>query len=274
MMPMQNNSFRSFGGLWLILSNKRKFQAKLILLLMLIASVVEIFSIGLVMPFLTSLSNPEKVIIELEKYFPVLSLSTFSLEELRISLLAIFLFMTIISGFIRYTLLYSQIRYGHAVGADLCLSIFSNKLHLPYKFHANSNSSKLISDIKRSDDLVGQILFAFLFMLSSFAMMIFMVTFLLFISPKITIFSILFFSTIYFLILLLSRRKISSLGKVMNDNITKRMKVLQEGFGGVRDIIVDQSQKYFEESFSKTDLPYRSSAALIQVFSSAPRYVV
>jgi ATP-binding cassette, subfamily B, bacterial PglK len=274
MSKPKENILSSFVELWSAISDRRKYQGKLILILMLISSIVEVFSIGLVLPFLTSLLHPEEFVSTLSVYLPELDFSDFTPSELRFYLLIVFLVMTVFSGFVRYILLYTQIKFGHAVGADLSRKVFSCKLHLPYKYHAKTSSSKLISDIKRSDDVVGQILFPFLFFISSLTMIIFMVSFLLFINPFITIASILFFTTIYFLILILTRGRISKIGKVMNDNITKRMKVLQEGFGSVRDIIIDRSQNYFEDSFSKADLSYRNSAALIQIYSSAPRYAV
>ena len=260
--------------LWRILLDRRRLQAKLILSLMLVSSVVEIFSIGLVMPFLTSLSQPEKVVNLLAEYLPSFDLSRLDYSELQFYLLLIFLIMTIFSGFVRYSLLYTQIKFGHAVGSDICKKIFSFKLNLPYKYHAKTSSSKFLSDIQRADEVVGQILFPFLFLISSLTMVVLMLFFLLFISLSITISSVFIFGTIYFLILFFTRKKISNLGAIMNNNTTKRMKILQEGFGGVRDIIIDRSQHYFEDSFSKADLPYRNSAALIQVFSSAPRFAV
>lgn len=268
------NLLNSFSELWDALSDHRKFQGKYILFLMLVASVVEIFSIGLVMPFLTSLSEPEKVISTLAYLIPRLDLSMLNDSDLRLYLLISFVSMTIISGLIRYLLLFFQIKYGHAVGADFGLQVFSTKLHLPFKYHANTKSSKLIADIQRADEVVGQILFPILFILSSSIMIVFIILLLIFINPYAIFISILFFTILYLLILKLTRKKIINHGQIMNNNISKRMKVLQDGFGSLRDIIVDQSHNYFKDKFSKADLPYRAAAALIQVYSAAPRFVV
>ena len=177
MHSTNKNSLTSVFELWAVLRDHRKVQAKYILLLMLVASFVEIFSIGLVMPFLTSLSDPEKVISTLGDYLPRLDLSMLSASDLKLYLLLGFLSMTIISGSIRYLLLFFQIKYAQSVGADLGLQVFSYKLHLPYKYHANTNSSKLIADIQRSDEVVGQILFPILFFISSLTMIIIMISF-------------------------------------------------------------------------------------------------
>jgi ATP-binding cassette, subfamily B, bacterial PglK len=274
-MPVSNrNLLTSYSELWGVLSDLRKFQAKSVLFLMIVASVVEIFSIGLVMPFLTSLSEPEKVVSTLANLIPRLDLSMLNDSDLRLYLLLSFISMTIISGLIRYLLLFLQTRYAHAVGADIGLHVFSTKLHLPFKYHANTKSSKLIADIQRADEVVGQILFPILFIFSSIIMIVFIVLFLIFINPYVIFISIVFFTILYLLILKFTRNKIVNYGEVLNNNIPKRMKALQDGFGAVRDIIIDRSHEYFKDNFWKADRPYRAASASVQIFSAAPRFVV
>jgi len=47
--------------LWMNISKKRKKQFWLLLILMIITSLLEVLSIGLVLPFLGILANPEEV---------------------------------------------------------------------------------------------------------------------------------------------------------------------------------------------------------------------
>ena len=59
--PSVKNIYHDLTSLWVHLNPKRRFQASLILILMVIASIAEIVSIGAVLPFLGVLTSPEVI---------------------------------------------------------------------------------------------------------------------------------------------------------------------------------------------------------------------
>jgi ABC-type multidrug transport system fused ATPase/permease subunit len=52
------------------------------------------------------------------------------------------------------------------------------------------------------------------------------------------------------------------------------MKVLQEGLGGIRDILIDGTQSIYCNAYRSADLPLRRARADNQIFSAAPRFLI
>jgi ATP-binding cassette, subfamily B, bacterial PglK len=54
----------------------------------------------------------------------------------------------------------------------------------------------------------------------------------------------------------------------------ERIKALQEGVGGIRDVLLNQSQPVFMETFEKAEAKYRNARTKNTFLAGAPRYVV
>jgi ATP-binding cassette, subfamily B, bacterial PglK len=50
----------------------------------------------------------------------------------------------------------------------------------------------------------------------------------------------------------------------------QRIKAMQEGLGGIRDVILDQSQPVFIETFERAEAGYRNAKAKNSVLAAAP----
>ena len=63
-----------------------------------------------------------------------------------------------------------------------------------------------------------------------------------------------------------------------SDNISKKsnllIKSLQEGFGGIRDVLIDGTQEVYCKIFRDADLPLRKSQAVITIIGQTPRFIV
>ncbi len=118
------------GRLWPHIALNRRWQLKGLLLLMLLASFAEIFSIGAVLPFLAVLTAPERVF-----GYPAIQpvIETLGLTEpsqLLLPVTILFGAATLIAGAMRLLLLWGNIRLSYATGADLSISIYRRTLYL------------------------------------------------------------------------------------------------------------------------------------------------
>ena len=55
---------------------------------------------------------------------------------------------------------------------------------------------------------------------------------------------------------------------------TKRIQILQEGIGGIRDIHIDGTHDYFVRAFTQADNAYRQAQSQNNIISASPRYLV
>ena len=133
--------------LWKHFSTRRKKQFWLLLVLTLVASFAEMFSIGLVFPFLGVITNPEQI-YQHQLIQPVIHFfSVDSINDLTLLLTIAFVLSTLFAGSIRLLLLYVTTRLSFAAGADLSIDIYKRTLYQDYASHIDLNSSEVINSI-------------------------------------------------------------------------------------------------------------------------------
>ena len=131
--------------LWPHIDARRRVQFSLLFLLMILASFAEAVSIGAVLPFLGVLTAPDRVFSHPLAQSFTNALNLTEPKQLVLPLTIAFAAGALLSGVIRFVLLWLQIRLGHAVGADLSLSIYRRTLYQPYAVHVARNSSEVIA---------------------------------------------------------------------------------------------------------------------------------
>ncbi len=257
------------------LSGKRRFQATLVLLLMLFASLTEVISIGAILPFLAVLSDPAKVFNHPAANYLVRGLEVGSPDELLLPLTIIFGFAVIFAGCLRLLLAWATTRLSFAIGADLSYSIYHRTLYQPYSVHIMRNSSEVINGIvSKVSGVIYTIITPVLALISSAIILTAIVVILFCIEPTISMLSFLGFGVIYFGIITLTRARKIKNSKIIAYESTKVVKTLQEGLGGIRDILIDGSQSRYCQVYQAADVSLRRAQGSNQFIAQAPRYFV
>ena len=84
-----------------------------------------------------------------------------------------------------------------------------------------------------------------------------------------------FISFIFYLIATISTKKYSNLyGKIIFDTRSNIIKILQESLGFIRQIILDDSQRFFLEEFSDNNKKNARAASLSTTIGQIPRYLM
>ena len=71
-----------------------------------------------------------------------------------------------------------------------------------------------------------------------------------------------------------NKKKIYIYGEIVNTEQVKVHKFIQEGLNGIRDILINGTQKIYLKMYKNADLPLRTTIAKIQFTASMPRFVV
>ena len=140
------------------ITSRRRKQFALVFLLMIFSTLAEVISIGSVMPFLAVLADPIMVFEHPAAQPIVKLLEITSPDGLVIPLVTSFGVAVVISGFTRMLLIWANIKFSNAIGADLSISLYDHMLNQPYLFHVNKNSSELITGISKADGIVGEVI--------------------------------------------------------------------------------------------------------------------
>ena len=261
--------------LWGHIDRRRKINFFILIIIMLLASIAEVISIGAVIPFLGIMTAPETV-INLPYLQPILLyLEISSQSDLLILFTLIFIVAAIFSGAMRLTLLWFQTRLSHSVGASIGIEIYRRTLFQPYSLHISRNSSEIITGITQKTNVVVDLVLIPIFTIfSSLLMLSSILIALISIDPLIAIFSFLGFGFIYLSVILITQSGLSRDGKRISVERNKIMKSLQEGLGGIRDVLLSGSQKIYVNIFKKSEIPFRRATARITIVSMSPRYAI
>jgi ATP-binding cassette, subfamily B, bacterial PglK len=82
------------------------------------------------------------------------------------------------------------------------------------------------------------------------------------------------FVLIYSLISYFSRKLLRANSKIWAAAQRTRVKTVQEGLGGLRDVIIDRTQPAFINHFAEIDYNMRRAGALSAMIGAAPRYLI
>jgi ATP-binding cassette subfamily B protein len=250
-------------------------QFGILFLLMILASLAEVVSIGAVLPFLGILTEPERV-FDYQLAQPIIQvLGLTESKQLLLPLTIAFAFAALFSGVMRLMLLWAQTRISHAIGADFSISIYRRTLYQSYAVHVARNSSEVIAGITgKANGLVHYVVLPALTILSSVLMLVTILIALVAIEPIVAFAAFTGFGTIYALVIFTVKNSLSREGRRMNREQNQVIKALQEGLGGIRDVLIDGSQPVYCKIYRDADLPLRRAQANIQIIGISPRFVI
>ena len=150
-MEKLNNRKNKFGiflllyEIWKHLDKRRKTQLSFLLIIMLLSSFGEVFSLTALLPFLTVLVSPETIA---KNNFYKLFLNFFGIsnsENVLIFLTIFFAFSAILAASIRLLNLWLNVRLAASIGTDLSCKAYKLTLNQPYETHLQENSSSIIT---------------------------------------------------------------------------------------------------------------------------------
>ena len=272
-MTQSQPLIQNLGRLYSHISPLRKKQFVLLLVLMILAAFAEVFSIGAVLPFLTVLMSPE-VVYEHSYTQPFIRyFGLVSPDQLLLPMTIAFGFVALLAGGMRLLLLWAGTKVSYLTGADLTIKVYRGTLYQPYSVHVSRNSSAIINTmVGKVNAAIQSTIIPVLNIISSVTMLVVTLSFLLVIEPKITIITFGGFGLIYIAIVSLTAKILVNNGSRIAREHTQVVKLLQEGLGGIRDILLDGTQELYCKLYRKSDLPLRRAQGINVFIGSSPRF--
>lgn len=259
--------------LWGHISPRRRSQFIFLLVLILFTSFAEILSIGAVLPFLGVLTAPERI-FEMPVAQPIIqNLKLTEPKQLLLPLTIAFSLAALMAGAMRLLLLWANTRLSFATGADLSMQIYRHTLYQPYEVHSERNSSEVIDGIAgKADGVIYRTIVPSLTLVSSSVMLVAILIALLIVDPIIALVAFGGFGLIYIAIIRLTRKQLMIDSECVAYESTQVIKSLQEGLGGIRDVLIDGSQEAYCRVYQNADSPLRRAQGNSLFISISPRY--
>ncbi len=247
----------------------------MLIFLMAFSAFAEIVSIGLVIPFLSAITSPD-VIFNQSYLQPALNFFSIESNAALIKFLtAIFCMAAIFSAGLRLLTLWVQTRFCYSIGADLSAQIYKNSLYQSYSVHVSRNSSEYISTIvaKTTASTSFAILPVLNILSSGFVLLAVTIT-LIAIQPFVALSALFVFGSLYGLVILVTRNKLDIDSKKISHEQDQVIKILQEGFGSIRDILVSNTQEVYLRSYRTSFSSLQKAWANVEIIKGTPRYVI
>jgi len=241
---------------------------------MLVSAVSEVISLGAVLPFLGVLAAPDRVFGHpiVANVAQVWGIS--SAEQLKLPLTIAFAVTAIAASAIRILLLWVSNRLAFAAGADLSIEVYRRTLYQPYAVHIARNSSAVISGIIDKINGATTVLQTLLALGSSAVLLTAIMIVLIAIDPMVASLTALAFGISYALIAWPARRQLERNSRRIAYEQTQVVKALQEGLGGIRDVLLDGTQEAYCDIYRQADLPLRRAAGNNSFIGQSPRYAM
>lgn len=264
-----------FRRLWFYLGARRQTQLWFVVGLMVIAAGAEVVSLGLLLPFLAVLATPDTMFNITLVRETASMIGVTSAQELILPLTGAFVFAAVLAGAIRIVLLWVMTRFVFAVAADLSLEIYRRTLYQPYSVHIARNSSEVISGItsKIHSIIFGELLPA-LTLISGLIILIAITSTLFVIAPYAATFALTGFGLSYAVVAIASRKQLRKNSIHIAKEQTQVVKALQEGLGGIRDILLDGLQPIYCEIYRKADRSLQRAQGGTTFTTQYPRYAM
>jgi len=262
-------------GLWDHLSKKRKVQTYFLILLVFFSALAEIVSLGAVIPFIGVITSPE-IVFEyslIQKLSSIFGLT--SPDQLIKPVTILFCVAALLAGIIRASLLWLSTKLAFSGGSDLSVEVYRRTLYQPYKVHVSRNSSEVISGIiSKLNGVITWVLFPVLAMISSFFLLIAITTTLLLINPSVALFAIFGFGISYLFITFISRNRLLKNANLEAKEQNQVVKTLQEGLGGIRDVLLSGNQIIYTDTYRRSDKPLRQAQGNNVFIGQSPRFAM
>ncbi|CAM3762939.1 ABC transporter ATP-binding protein [Polynucleobacter brandtiae] len=261
--------------LWRTFSHARKKQFIALILLMVLCSFSEILVIGSVVPFLALIANPNSNFMGSIAASALHVISATNIQDIRIVASIFFALSVLLAAIFRTILAWATTYFSFDLGADLGQRIYRAILNQPYSLHINRSSSKVIDSITNQvNGIVYGTTLPLLHLLSATFLGLFIFGALILVDPTITLISFIGFCVIYLCAALLTKNSLKRNSLFCAYESHRVLQSLQEGMGGIREIIIDGTQNIHAATHSEIDLNLRRAQASTLFISLAPRYPV
>lgn len=242
---------------------------------MLISSLVEVVSLGSIIPFLAAISNPE-ILSSNQAFNYFINFFGILTHNQAVYYLAVFFgVFAIFSGIIRLFLLYLNNQLSFQTGTELSIDLYKRALYQPFNIHISSNTSQTIDLITtKTNQVIFGVILPSLIIINSFIMITILLITLFFINFKACLYTSLVIGGTYLIIIIGTKNKKIQNSEIIAEYSTNILKNVREGLGCIRDTLINESFQFYLNNFKSLNSGLRKAQKSNQFLSLSPRYVL
>ena len=273
-LKKSSHFFDNLKKIGLHVGKKRIVQIILLQFLSITSSIMDALSVGAMIPFIAILSKPENILSNSKFKFLLNFLNIHNKNNLIIFITIVFVSFVFLSGLLRWLLLFFNTRIGNAIGSDLAHLLYKKTLYQPYLEHTSTNSSEIITGVNRASELVSTVITPIFLLINAVFTTIFLLISLILLNPLIIFLTFFIIGALYLIIMFFVKDKLKEEGIIISTKRPLVTKAMQEGLGGIRDILIDGTQELYSNIFYRNESEMRRSAAKVTLIASTPSIAI
>ena len=261
-----------------LLSTKEKKDALLLLFMVLIMAILDLIGIASIMPFIFILTNPD-IIESNQILFQIYNFSkkygvTSSDDFLIIMGITVFLLL-LFSLFFKSITFHTQIRFSLMREYTIGKRLVDIYLSQEYSWFLNKNSSTLGKNIlSEVDHIITHGIQPMIHFFVQLIVVFSILLFLIMINTLVALSSLIILGLSYTFIYLFIRKLLNDIGKKRVKFNEKRYSVVNESFGGIKEVKFNRLENFYLEKFSNSAEKFSKFHALGGTLWQIPRYFV
>ena len=256
-----------------ILDSKLKKLIFLFFIIITVISFLEILSISLLIPLITTILDENFISNFVKSHFIFLSKYTDTqIIIFMVSVIALIYFVKAIS-----LMFFSWLQFSYVAKLEATLSkkLYQSYLTRPYNFFTKVNSSELIRNVTEEvNRFTFYIIYQGLTLFLEIIIVFFISIFLFIFSPKITSLLLIFCVIISFFLVKFTKNKIINWSKERQFHSKMKIQHIQQGIGGIKEIKILGNEENFLKYYDKHNQRYAILDKYFNMVSQCPRIVL
>tara|TARA_B100001057_G_scaffold126366_1_gene125189 strand:- start:57498 stop:59294 length:1797 start_codon:yes stop_codon:yes gene_type:complete len=267
--------FKLIRHLFSLLTKKQRKQYYALQLLVVLMAVMEIAGVASIIPFMALVGNMSQLkqdtLIAQVYQASGISSETQFLFLLGFTVLIMLLIATLISSYTIWTIS----MFSNKIGAEIADRLYTHYLKQGWLFHASGSSALLTKKIAIESIRVTSGILLPLMHVNAKTILAFLMILSIFIyDPTVAIIIFTIFAVAYTILFTVVRMRLQRNGKTISAVNEQRFRLMNEGFGGIKDVLLLGRDSDFIKRFNQTGVSLARSLGTNDALGAMPRYIM
>ncbi len=256
-----------------LFTSKQRKRFYILQTLVVLMAFTEILGVASIIPFMALVGdmnqlNEDTLIANIYQFSGIDSQTQF-IFLLGVSVLVMLIISAVISMFTVWRLA----MFANQIGAEIADKLYTHYLKQNWLFHATGSSAQLTKKIATETLRVTiNILTPLMLMNAKIGLIILMLLSIFLYDPMVAVIGLTVFGTAYFILYRVVRLRLQKNGRTISKVNEQRFRLMNEGFGGIKDILLLGRDDDFIKRFNITGKTLAYSQGANAALGQVPRY--
>ena len=260
--------------IWRLLSPAQRRHCVWLQAVAIAMALSTVVGLAAVMPFFAVLGDPTLIERDAALHWLQQRLGSVGEREFLVALGCGFIGLLLVGSIINLFGSLAMSRFAYRIGDCFRIALFNEYLNRDFLFHARSGAAQLSSNVLYQSDRVTGMLQSGFVLITSVVMIVFIVLSMAIVDPVVSLTVLLVFGAGYSLVYRIARRRLLDGGRVQTQAGTERVAAVEQGFAGIKDLLVTQGQPVFASRFAAACETISRAASSTQMIGQFPRYLL